>query len=65
MPSSSMMLPVASKIDFDFHGPCGSNASNQHHVTHKSSSFIVKCPRASVAPKRPEALSTCTSNDAR
>ena len=61
-----MMLPVASKIDFDFHGPCGSNASNEHHVTHNGVLlFVANSERASVAPKCPEALATCTSNDTR
>jgi hypothetical protein len=36
-----MTLPVASKIDYDFHGPRGSNASNKHHVTHKGSLLFV------------------------
>src|ERR1700677_781374 len=45
--------------------PCGSNASNEHHVTHKGVLlFVANSEKASVALKRPEALSTCTSNDA-
>src|SRR5580692_3705285 len=36
-------------------GPCGSNASNEHHETHKGSLlYVAKSERASVTPKRPK-----------
>src|SRR5580700_9676642 len=47
-------------------GPCGGNASNEHHVTHKGSLlFAANSEKSFRRPKCPEALSTCTSNDAR
>jgi hypothetical protein len=52
-----MVLPVASKIDFDFHGPCESNASNEHHVTHKEVLYLLRIVRELPSPLNVRKLS--------